>query len=710
MALDAGSTLGRYRIERRLGAGAMGEVYLAQDPHIDRQLALKTVLIGDASEAEIEDRKIRMIREARAAGRLVHPHVVTLFDAGEAGGIFFLAFEFVAGPDLAGRQRLAPPLTLGEVLRIGRQAAEGLDAAHRQGIVHRDIKPSNILLDRGGQVKISDFGIAKMLGQATELTQTGSVVGSPHYLSPEQIRGEELDGRSDVFSLGVVLYELLTRHRPFEGETITTLVYQILAKEPNPIAGLRPGLPEHVERTVVKMLAKDRDARFATAREVADELAACERELPAAVLATPAAAMPDELEETRHLAPPTPPPTPKPTPPAAWSMPMPGTPADATAPTRLSSKVGSGSGGGAAGVSSGTPTPPLPPIPGPSDATGPTRLMSHVAGPGAASSAPPTEATAPTRLMSQVGGASTAPPVGAGPLAPAIPIPPAVPTGAAGGPAMPPRAAAAAPARGFPWAIVIVVLALGLLTVVGGVGALIWLRGRGAGKPEETTAQVANPTPATLPASFPQERPTTTEPPPQAAETTPAQVATQPVAPIPTAPPAVAPAPSRAPEPVATAKPLPTQRPEPTARATARPPAVDDTPRHTEPVRPATVPPQAPAPAPPAPEPDDAAPAQRYDREMTSTLALKFRVEPDDAVVSFKEEGDRRFTVIGRAGDYDADKKKLPAFDLPGAGTYYVRMLAEGREVIFKLNAQPGANPTTITYVLIQKAGRRRGN
>src|SRR5262245_42909739 len=361
MPLDAGSTLGRYRIERRLGAGAMGEVYLAQDPHIDRQLALKTVLIGDASEAEIEERKVRMIREARAAGRLVHPHVVTLFDAGEAGGIFYLAFEFVAGPDLAGRQRLAPPLTLGEVLRIGRQTADGLDAAHRQGIVHRDIKPSNILLDAHGQVKVSDFGIAKMLGQGTELTQTGSVVGSPHYLSPEQIRGEELDGRSDEFSLGVVLYELLTRHRPFEGDTITTLVYQILAREPNPIAGLRPVLPEHVERTVLKMLCKDRDGRFATAREVADELAACERELTPAELAAPASPMPEDLEETFRLA--SPPPTPQPSPP--WSMPMPASggrsgappppppPADGTAPTRLAPRqpgVGSVSPGSGSGV------------------------------------------------------------------------------------------------------------------------------------------------------------------------------------------------------------------------------------------------------------------------------------------------------------------------------------------------------------------------
>jgi hypothetical protein len=688
MALDAGATLGRYRIERRIGAGAMGEVYLALDPHIDRQLALKTVLIGDASEAEIEERKVRMIREARAAGRLVHPHVVTLFDAGEAGGIFYLAFEFVAGPDLAGRQRLAPPLTLGEVLRIGRQAAEGLDAAHRQGIVHRDIKPSNILLDRQGQVKVSDFGIAKMLGQGTELTQTGSVVGSPHYLSPEQIRGEELDGRSDVFSLGVVLYELLTRHRPFEGETITTLVYQILAREPNPIAGLRPGLSERVERTVVKMLAKDRDARFATAREVADELAACERELPAAVLASPAAALPEELEETRQLAPPTPPPTPKPTPPAAWSMPMPGTPADATAPTRLSSRVGAGSGsggsggGGGAALGAGTPTPPVPPMAqAPAEATGPTRLSPLVGGGLGAAPPPPRP-----------------PPLGAA-------------SAAAGGHAAAPRAAATAPARGFPWAIVVVVLALGLLTVVGGVGALIWLRGGWGKKTDQAPTQVADQAANTVPAAHPNAGgPTATEPPALPAAPVPTSTTAQQPSPYGPTAPSVAPAPTRAPEPAATIKPAPTRRAEPTTRPTTRPsaPPDQDTPRHTEPVHPAPAPPSAPAPAPPVQEPEDQAPAQPYDREMASTLALKFKIEPEDAIVSFKGEGDRRFTVIGRANDFSADKRKGPAYDLPGEGTYYIRILAEGRQIIYKLDAHPGAQPTTIAHVLIPKAGRRR--
>ena len=207
--LDGGQSVGRYRIERFLGAGAMGEVYLAQDPHIERPLAIKTVrLVGRPQE--IDDRKKRLLREAKAAGRLLHPNIVTLFDAGEAGDVLYLAFEYVEGSDLSTRVGTVPPLSLRELLRIIQQSAEALDYAHRQGIVHRDIKPSNILLDTAGRVKVADFGIAKMAGQSTELTMAGSVMGSPQYLSPEQIRGEELDGRSDVFSLGVVLYEILS--------------------------------------------------------------------------------------------------------------------------------------------------------------------------------------------------------------------------------------------------------------------------------------------------------------------------------------------------------------------------------------------------------------------------------------------------------------------------------------------------------------------
>jgi hypothetical protein len=185
------------------------------------------------------------------------------------------------------------------VLRIVRQTADALDYAHRMGIVHRDIKPSNILLDTSGRVKVADFGIAKVAGQSTELTVSGSVMGSPQYLSPEQIRGEELDGRSDIFSLGVLLYELLSRKRPFEGETITTLVYQILHKEPPPISDLRQ-IPERLEKLLRRMLAKDRDERFATAAEVAAEVVQIERELNDETLSALAADLP-VLEATRVL-------------------------------------------------------------------------------------------------------------------------------------------------------------------------------------------------------------------------------------------------------------------------------------------------------------------------------------------------------------------------------------------------------------------------
>ena len=291
--LEGGQSVGRYRILDFLGAGAMGEVYLAEDPHIERKLAIKTVrLVGRPQE--VDDRKKRLLREARAAGRLLHPNVVTLFDAGEAEGLLYLAFEFVEGTDLASCLEKGA-LSLREVLRIVHQAADALHYAHGQGIVHRDIKPSNILLDPRGRVKVADFGIAKMAGQSTELTMAGSVMGSPQYLSPEQIRGEDLDGRSDIFSLGVVLYELLSGNRPFSGETITTLVYQILHKEPPRISDLR-AVPPRLEALLGRMLAKDRDERLATAAEVAGELAAIETELSDETLAAPAGS--DELART----------------------------------------------------------------------------------------------------------------------------------------------------------------------------------------------------------------------------------------------------------------------------------------------------------------------------------------------------------------------------------------------------------------------------
>lgn len=277
-SFQPGDVLGRYRLERLLGAGAMGEVYLARDPHIDRPVAVKTLLLTGVEESEIADRKERMMREARAAGCILHPHVVTLFDAGHHEGHFFLAFEFVAGGDLSKRLK-AGPLPLGEALRFTREACLGLGHAHGLGIVHRDIKPSNLMLDGHGRIKISDFGIAKMAGQGTELTITGTVIGSPHYLSPEQVRDLPLDGRSDIFSLGIVFYEMLCGVRPFEGETISTLIYKILDTEAPPMAGLKSDLEGRLTELIRRMLAKDREERFPDAAAVAGELARLEREL-----------------------------------------------------------------------------------------------------------------------------------------------------------------------------------------------------------------------------------------------------------------------------------------------------------------------------------------------------------------------------------------------------------------------------------------------
>jgi tRNA A-37 threonylcarbamoyl transferase component Bud32 len=395
--LEAGQRVGRYRIVRFLGAGAMGEVYLADDPHIERRLAIKTVRLEGGRPQDIEDRKKRLLREARAAGRLLHPNVVTLFDTGEEGGLLFLAFEFVEGCDLASRLETGEPPTLREVLGITRQVAEALDYAHRQGIVHRDIKPSNILIDTGGHVKVADFGIAKVAGQNTELTIAGSVMGSPQYLSPEQIRGDELDGRSDVFSLGVVLYEMLSGRRPFDGETITTLVYQILHKDPS-ISELR-SVPLRLEQLLHHMLAKDREDRLATAGLVAEELAAIERNLPEATLAAPAAPADAELDVTRVLSSRS-----------LAAAPLAGGAASAAA-QGASHAPGSAVAPGAAPAATTAPAPSAPPAP----PTAVSYMPAGNMGPGARAAAAAAPLPAPT------------PPAGApGPYtqAPAVPAPP----------------------------------------------------------------------------------------------------------------------------------------------------------------------------------------------------------------------------------------------------------------------------------------------
>ncbi len=261
----------------------MGEVYLAEDPQIERRVAIKTVVLDDDDEKALE-RKHRMLREARAAGRLMHPHVVTLFDAGEEDDLVYLAFEYVEGRDLRSRLRRLPPLSLAEALRIVRQTASALAAAHRHQIVHRDIKPGNILLTSDGDAKVGDFGVAKISGQRTDLTTTGAVIGSPQYMSPEQVRGDALDGRTDQFSLGAVLYEILTGERAFEADTITTLVYQILNVDPRPVTERRPDLPANVVTLVSKMMAKKRTDRYETCDELVQAVRELEARLPRKLL------------------------------------------------------------------------------------------------------------------------------------------------------------------------------------------------------------------------------------------------------------------------------------------------------------------------------------------------------------------------------------------------------------------------------------------
>ena len=228
-------SIGRYEILSQLGRGSMGRVYLALDPHIDRKIALKVLEpFGDVPPGQEDTLQNRFILEARAAGRLSHPGVVTIFDAGTdpKSDLSYIAMEWVEGPSLERLIKEQGSLPVRDSLDIVHQVALALDAAHRQGLVHRDVKPGNILLDNEGQAKVTDFGIAKLA--RLNMTMTGWVPGTPFYMSPEQVRNEDVDGRSDLFSLGVVLYQCLTGQVPFEGDSLASITYKILEIDPRP--------------------------------------------------------------------------------------------------------------------------------------------------------------------------------------------------------------------------------------------------------------------------------------------------------------------------------------------------------------------------------------------------------------------------------------------------------------------------------------------
>lgn len=280
------SHLGRYEIISELGQGAMGVVYKARDPLIDRIVAIKTINLNQALD-EREEFEGRFYQEARAAGRLSHQNIVTIYDVGKSGDVAYIAMEFLQGRELRDVLNEKPMLPVGQVLDIVIQVAQGLSYAHEHGIVHRDVKPSNIMIGPDGHVKITDFGIARMASAAVR-TQTGMVLGSPKYMSPEQVMGKLADQRSDIFSLGIMLYEMLTGRAPFVGENVNAIMYQTLNAVPPSPGSLNPAVPEMLNFIVAKALAKKLDDRYQSVREMADDLRTCRDNLsrvPGAVAA-----------------------------------------------------------------------------------------------------------------------------------------------------------------------------------------------------------------------------------------------------------------------------------------------------------------------------------------------------------------------------------------------------------------------------------------
>ena len=265
--------VGRYRIEKCIGEGAMAHVYLAHDPSIDRPVAIKVL----KTEFRVNDEIVRrFLSESRAAGMLSHANIVTIFDVGEADGAPYIAMERLNGRPLDELLAEQGRMPSGRVARLGAQIADALAVAHEQGVVHRDIKPSNILICEGGETaKILDFGIARVdcrdvseAAQAAQRTQAGQVLGTPRYMSPEQALGMPVDARSDLFSLGVVLYEMVTGSPAFSGKSIATLAIQIAQEQPVPIEGQAPDCSKGLRFVISKLLAKKPEARFASAREL----------------------------------------------------------------------------------------------------------------------------------------------------------------------------------------------------------------------------------------------------------------------------------------------------------------------------------------------------------------------------------------------------------------------------------------------------------
>jgi serine/threonine-protein kinase len=252
---------GRYRIEQILGRGGMGVVYKATDTQLEETVAIKT-LPGDVMQRSPEDLE-RFKREIRLARKITHRNVLRTYDYGEADGIYFISMEFVRGYTLSELQQESRQLAPRAAMGIARQICRGLQAAHEQGIIHRDIKPQNVLIDAKGEVKLMDFGIARVAESPDAMTQAGLIVGTPHYMSPEQVRGEQLDARSDVYSMGVLMYEMLAGRRPFESTSLTGVLTAHLTEKPTPLLEMRPEVGPRINEIIMRCLAKDPKQRYA---------------------------------------------------------------------------------------------------------------------------------------------------------------------------------------------------------------------------------------------------------------------------------------------------------------------------------------------------------------------------------------------------------------------------------------------------------------
>ncbi|GMR18322.1 MAG: hypothetical protein BMS9Abin33_0729 [Gammaproteobacteria bacterium] len=268
-------TLGRYEVEKELGKGAMGAVYLGRDPKINRVVAIKTLALSEEFEGrELQSVKDRFFREAETAGGLNHPNIVTIYDAGEEHDLAYIAMEFLEGKDLTEYISNKKQCSLEWVLNIVSQVAEALDYAHKQKVVHRDIKPANIMYNnKDDTIKVTDFGIARIT--AVSNTKTGVVLGTPSYMSPEQLAGERVDGRSDLFSLGVMMYELLSKKQPFSGDSMAALMYQITNTKQEDIAKYRKKLPACIKTIVDKLLQKKPSKRYQSGAEIVLAIQRC---------------------------------------------------------------------------------------------------------------------------------------------------------------------------------------------------------------------------------------------------------------------------------------------------------------------------------------------------------------------------------------------------------------------------------------------------